>query len=87
MEKQDPDTLTELTTSKPHGGWSRFGERLAKLMDVKSIVTLVSTGVFATLALTQVISGGDFLQVFLIIVGFYFGTQAQKKTGGGDGSG
>jgi hypothetical protein len=53
-------------------------EKLAKLIDVKSIMTLVLTIVFCVLALTGVVTGGEFLSIFTMIVGFYFGTQAQK---------
>lgn len=53
-------------------------ERLAKLIDVKSIMTLALTIVFCVLALTGVISGQEFITIFTVIVGFYFGTQAQK---------
>ena len=53
-------------------------ERLSKLIDVKSIVTLVLTGVFAYLAVCSVITGQEFLTVFTVIIAFYFGTQAQK---------
>lgn len=59
-------------------------EKLAKLIDVKSIVTLALTGVFAFLALKGAISGSDFLTVFLIIIGFYFGTQSQKRADGAE---
>ena len=54
-------------------------EKLAKLIDVKSIMTLALTIVFCVLALTGVITGSEFLTIFTVIVGFYFGTQAQKK--------
>lgn len=54
-------------------------KKLAKLIDVKSIVTFVLTGVFAYLSIKGTISGQDFLQVFLMVVSFYFGTQAGKK--------
>lgn len=52
--------------------------RAANLLSVKSLVTLVLTGVFAVLALRGVVSGQDFLTIFLIVVSFYFGTQSQK---------
>lgn len=52
--------------------------RLAALLSVKSIVTIILTGVFAYLAITGVVSGTDFLTVFLMVVSFYFGTQSQK---------
>ena len=54
-------------------------EKLAKLIDVKSIMTLLLTIVFCVLALIGVISGQEFLTIFTVIVGFYFGTQSQKK--------
>ena len=53
-------------------------KRLAALLSVKSIVTLVLTGVFAFLAVTGTVSGSDFLTIFLMVVSFYFGTQSQK---------
>ena len=54
-------------------------KRIAKLIDVKSLVTFVLTGVFAYLSIKGDISGQDFLQVFLMVVSFYFGTQSGKK--------
>ena len=50
-----------------------------KLIDVKSIVTIILTIVFSLLALKQVISGEQFLTVFTVVISFYFGTQYQKK--------
>lgn len=55
-------------------------EKLAKLIDVKSIMTLMLTVVFCVLALCRTITGQQFLTIFTMIVGFYFGTQAQKKS-------
>ncbi len=54
-------------------------KKLAKLIDVKSIVTFVLTGVFAYLSVIGVISGEQFLTVFTMVISFYFGTQAGKK--------
>lgn len=54
-------------------------ERFANLLTVKSIMTLALTLVFCVLALCGTISGGEFLSIFTMIVGFYFGTQAQKR--------
>lgn len=56
-----------------------MGKKLAKLIDVKSIVTFVLTGVFAYLSIIGVISGEQFLTVFTMVISFYFGTQAGKK--------
>lgn len=54
-------------------------EKLAKLVDVKSIVTIVLTMVFSFLALTGRITGQDFLTVFSVVIAFYFGTQSKKN--------
>ena len=54
-------------------------KKLAKLIDVKSIVTFVLTGVFAYLSIIGVVSGEQFLTVFTMVISFYFGTQAGKK--------
>ena len=61
-------------------------EKLAKLIDVKSIMTLALTGGFIGLTCAGEITGEQFLTIFTMIVGFYFGTQAQKagKEKGGD---
>ena len=53
--------------------------KLAKLIDVKSIMTLLLTLVFCVLALCGVVAADQFLTIFTVIVGFYFGTQSQKK--------
>ena len=50
-------------------------KRLANLLTVKSIVTIALTVVFAVLALRGTISGTEFLTIFTVVVGFYFGTQ------------
>ena len=53
--------------------------KLSKLIDVKSIVTLCLTVVFAVLALRRDISAEQFLTVFTVVISFYFGTQYTKK--------
>ena len=53
--------------------------RLANLLTVKSIVTVVLTAVFSALALRGSISGTEFLTIFTTIIAFYFGTQTEKK--------
>lgn len=59
-------------------------KRIDKLLSVKSIVTLSMTAIFCVLALKGVISGQEFLTIFTIVVGFYFGTQAEKKAESGE---
>jgi len=51
-------------------------EKLAKLIDVKSIVTMVLTLVVAYLA---IIGKMEIREIYLMIIAFYFGTQAEKK--------
>ena len=61
-------------------------ERLARLLCVKSLVTLALTVVFAVQALRGEV-GQDFMTVYTVIIAFYFGSQlertAQKGTGAG----
>lgn len=54
-----------------------FYKRLATLVSVKSLVTLVLTGVFAWMAVANTISQ-DFMTIYAVIIAFYFGTQSQK---------
>lgn len=51
-------------------------KRLAALLSVKSLVTLTLTGVFAYLS---VIGKVEMKDVFLTIIGFYFGTQTPSN--------
>ena len=52
-------------------------KRLANLLSVKSLVTLVLTLVFAYMAVAGKISQ-DFMTVYAVVIAFYFGTQSQK---------
>ena len=54
-------------------------ERLNKLLTVKSIVTIILTIVFAYLAIIGKIGNTEYLTIFTTIIGFYFGTQAEKN--------
>ena len=54
--------------------------QLAKLINVKSIVTLGLTSVFAVLSLRENLSAEQFQTVFTTIIAFYFGTQYQKNS-------
>lgn len=54
-------------------------KKICKLIDVKTIMTLSLTFVFVRLSLETKITSDNFLNVFMIIVGFYFGTQHEKK--------
>ncbi|MFQ9481598.1 MAG: hypothetical protein ACLRX2_09445 [Oscillospiraceae bacterium] len=54
-------------------------ERLAKLINVKSIITIVLCGVFSYLAVAGKVSAQQFLTIFTVIISFYFGSQVEKK--------
>lgn len=53
-------------------------EKFAKLLNVKSIVTLALTAVFAYLSVINAISE-QFMLIYSVIISFYFGTQYEKK--------
>lgn len=57
-----------------------FKEKLAKLINVKTIITILLTIVFCVLCLTGVIGAELFMTVFTVVIGFYFGNQASKDT-------
>lgn len=61
-------------------------KRLGNLLSVKSIVTLVLTGVFAYMAVVGKISQ-DFMTIYAVIIAFYFGTQSQKAQDAIDSAG
>lgn len=54
-------------------------DRMARLIDVKSISTLTMVGVFAFLSVCGEITAEQFLTIFTTVIAFYFGTQASKK--------
>lgn len=55
-------------------------ERIAKLIDVKSISTIILVVVFAILSLKGIISGEQYLTIFAVVISFYYGTQVNKNT-------
>ncbi len=57
-----------------------MNEKIIKLLTVKSIVTLILTLVFSVLSFTGKVSGQEFLTIFTTVIGFYFGTQFEKRT-------
>ena len=54
-----------------------ISKRIANLISVKSLVTIVLTIVFAYMAVVGKISQ-DFMTIYAVIIAFYFGTQSQK---------
>lgn len=60
-------------------------KRLTALLAVKSIVTIVLTAVFAYLTCTGGVTAEQFLTVFTVVIAFYFGTQAEKRSSQAEG--
>nr|DAQ84339.1 MAG TPA: hypothetical protein [Caudoviricetes sp.] len=57
-------------------------KRLANLLTVKSLVTLTLTAVFAALSCMGQVSTEQFLTIFTVVIGFYFGTQRVAEDSG-----
>ena len=58
----------------------KIKERLAKLIDVKSLVTLILTTVFAVQTARGMITSEQFQTIFTTVIAFYFGTQFNKNS-------
>ena len=56
----------------------KITNRLAALLSIKSIVTIILTVVFAVLSLRGEITPQEYVTIFSVVVAFYFGTQTQK---------
>ena len=61
-----------------------LANRLARLLCVKSLVTLLLTATFAVMALRGEVSE-DFMTVYTVIIAFYFGTQLERTAQKGNG--
>lgn len=57
-------------------------DRLAKLIDVKSLITLILTAVFAVQTTKGIITSDQFQTIFTTVIAFYFGTQFNKNSKG-----
>lgn len=57
----------------------KLRERIAKLIDVKTIVTFALTAAFVYLSIREKIEPQIFMTIYTMIIGFYFGTQAEKN--------
>lgn len=55
-----------------------IGNRVAKLIDVKSLITIILTVEFVILAHKGSIIT-EYLSIYTMIIGFYFGTQKKKE--------
>ena len=57
----------------------KIRERIAKLIDVKTLVTFALTAAFVYLAVIDKIEPQIFMTIYTMIMGFYFGTQNEKN--------
>lgn len=57
----------------------KFRERIAKLIDVKTIVTFALTAAFVYLSVAGKIEPQIFMTIYTMVIGFYFGTQHEKN--------
>ena len=62
-----------------------LANRLTRLLCVKSLITLILTGVFAVMALRGEVNQ-EFMTVYTVIIAFYFGTQLERTAQKGSGS-
>ena len=58
----------------------KIKDKLAKLIDVKSLVTLILTAVFAVQTAKGEITSEQFQTIFTTVIAFYFGTQFNKNS-------
>ena len=54
--------------------------KIAKLIDVKSIITISFGIAFIVFTDLQITTGEQFYNILMIIISFYFGTQVAKKS-------
>lgn len=59
-------------------------KKIEKLIDVKSLVTIILTAIFGYLSIIGSILPEQFITIFTVIISFYFGTQYQKTKNDGD---
>ena len=58
-------------------------QKLAKLIDVKTFVTFSLTATFVYLCVLDKVEPQIFLTIYSSVLGFYFGTQHEKKNSDG----
>lgn len=56
-------------------------EKIIKLIDVKTIITLGLLSVFIYLSLKGAVGEETVTNIFMMVVSFYFGTQVSKANG------
>lgn len=61
-------------------------KNFANLIKIKSLVTVAVIAVFVVLALRGNIQPDNVMNVVLMVIAFYFGTQHEKKGGAANGT-
>lgn len=56
----------------------KIADKIAKLVDVKSIMTILLTITFCILALVGKVTSDQYLTVYAVVVSFFFGTKTGK---------
>lgn len=56
-----------------------FWQKICKLINVKTIVTFALTAAFVYMAMTDKIDTQIFMTIYTVIIGWYFGSQANKN--------
>lgn len=75
MDNKETETVSKNEEKKD----SELKKKIAKLIDVKSIMTLSMTIAFIVMTLNSGSGYDQFVDIFKMIVIFYFGTQATKS--------
>lgn len=55
-------------------------DALVRLIKVKTILTLILGVVFAILSIRGDVTAQQFITIFSVVIGFYFGTQHEKDS-------
>lgn len=58
---------------------NKFTNKLTSLIEVKKIIALLVTIVFCVLAFNGSIQNTDFLTIFSLIIGYYFGASGTRQ--------
>lgn len=58
---------------------NKFTNKLSSLIEVKKIIALLVTIVFCVLAFNNQIQSTEFLTIFSLIIGYYFGASGTRQ--------
>lgn len=58
---------------------NKFSNKLSSLIEVKKIIALLVTVIFCVLAFNGSIQSNEFLTIFSLIIGYYFGASGTRQ--------